>query len=267
MLIAKGISKRYGNHPVLKDIHLQVFKGECIGILGPNGSGKSTLIRMLAGEDQPDQGQIKLQDRNLFAYTSKQRAQFMAILLQESLGELPFTVREVVMMGRHPYQGKWPWADANDHQIVESILGKLNLHSLGDRLLSELSGGERQRVALAKAMAQEPKLLLLDEPTTFLDIQYQLRMLTLLKEWQTDQSLTIITVLHDLNLAAQFCDRLVLLKDGEIQQIGTPQEVIQPKWIEQIFGVKSAVIEHPTRKVPQIFVEVNASATVSASSA
>ncbi|TCS95920.1 heme ABC transporter ATP-binding protein [Hazenella coriacea] len=267
MLIAEGLSKRYGSRPVLKDIHLQVFKGECVGILGPNGSGKSTLIRMLAGEDQPDQGQIWLQDQDLFAYSPRQRAQMMAILIQESLGELPFNVREVVMMGRHPYQGKWPWSNETDDQIVEDILQKLNLQSMRNRLLSELSGGERQRVALAKAMAQQPKLLLLDEPTTYLDIQYQLRMLTLLKEWQVDQSLTIVTVLHDLNLAAQFCDRLILLKDGVIQHMGTPREVIQSKWIEQIFGVSCSVIDHPTRKVPQIFVEVHASPTASVSSA
>lgn len=267
MLTVKGLSKHYGNRAVLKDIHLQVHPGECLGILGPNGSGKSTLIQLLAGEDRPDQGEIKLQNQDLFTYSSKQRAQQMAILLQEGLSELPFTVREVVMMGRHPYQGKWPWADVTDHQIVEKILQKLNLQQMGNRLLSELSGGERQRVALAKAMAQQPQILLLDEPTTFLDIQYQIRLLTLLKEWQKDQSLTIVTVLHDLNLAAQFCDRLLLLKDGEIQLIGTPSEVIQPKWIEQIFGVKSSVIEHPTRKVPQIFVEVHISPSASVSSA
>jgi iron complex transport system ATP-binding protein len=255
MLTAKDLRKSYGNLRVLEGIHLQIKQGECLGIIGPNGSGKSTLVKLLVGEEQPDQGEVILEEKKLSRYSKKERAQKVAVLPQEGMPLVPFTVEEVVRMGRHPYVGRWPWISEADQTIVEQVMVATGIDRYRGRLVEELSGGERQRVAIAKAMAQEPTLLVLDEPTTFLDIQYQLAILDLLYQWQREKSLTMITVLHDLNLAAQYCDRLLMMKEGKVVKVGLPHEVLQSDLIEEVYGVRPLIVSHPKLNVPQIFLQ------------
>ena len=186
MLRAKALKKRYGDHPVLKGVDLQVAPGETVGLIGPNGSGKSTLVRLLSGEEKPDEGRIFLGDRELSAWSPRKRAKEMAVLPQEGLPPVPFTVEEVVQMGRHPHM-QGPWMGPEDWRVVEEVLEQTGLARERHRPIHRLSGGERQRVAIAKAMVQEPRLLILDEPTTYLDARYQLEVLDAVRRWGRDR--------------------------------------------------------------------------------
>src|SRR5699024_975418 len=166
-----------------------------------------------------------------------------------------FTVREVVEMGRFPYQS-WLGNDPIDVDLmIDSVLEKMNLSKLSDRPLEQLSGGARQRVALAKTMAQSPTLLMLDEPTTYLDIGHQIHLMDSISSWKADADMTVLAVLHDLNLAALYCDRLLLLQEGKIVAIGTPEEIITEYYIEQVYGIRPTIIEHPEVNVPQIILK------------
>lgn len=253
MLRAKALKKRYGDHPVLKGIDLQVTSGETVGLIGPNGSGKSTLVRLLSGEEKPDEGRIFLGDRELSAWSPRKRAKEMAVLPQEGLPPVPFTVEEVVQMGRHPHM-QGPWMGPEDWRVVEEVLEQTGLARERHRPIHRLSGGERQRVAIAKAMVQEPRLLILDEPTTYLDARYQLEVLDAVRRWGRDRELAVLMVLHDLNLAAQYCDRLLLLKEGELVVEGKPSEVIRADLIQRVYGIEPVIIRHPESGVPQVLL-------------
>ncbi|MBA4542792.1 MULTISPECIES: heme ABC transporter ATP-binding protein [Thermoactinomyces] len=255
MLQAARLGKKAGGRWLLQEIDLCVEKGEMVGVLGANGSGKSTLIRCLTGEWKADSGEVRLKGERIDTYSPKERARIVAVLAQEPLGEIEFTVEEVVKMGRYPYQSRWSWASGRDFDVCDSVLRQTGLWPMKQRQLAELSGGERQRVAIARTMAQEPELLVLDEPTTFLDIRHQLAILDLLKKWQSECGLTILIVLHDLNLAAQYCDRLVLLKEGRMVTSGVPKAVITRERIEEAYGVTPLLMTHPTLHVPQVFLQ------------
>jgi iron complex transport system ATP-binding protein len=255
MLCAARLGKKIDGRWLLQEIDLCVKKGEMVGVLGSNGSGKSSLIRCLTGEWKPDSGEVRLKEKRIESYSPKQRSRIVAVLSQEPLGEIGFTVEEIVRMGRYPYRGRWPWASKHDLDVCERVLKQTGLWSMKHRQVAELSGGERQRVAIARTMAQEPELLVLDEPTTFLDIRHQLSILDLLKKWQRECGMTILVVLHDLNLAAQYCDRLVLMKEGQIVTSGVPEEVITRGRIEEVYGVKPLVLMHPKLNVPQVFLQ------------
>ncbi|MGF7032899.1 iron complex transport system ATP-binding protein [Paenibacillus mucilaginosus] len=250
----RGLGKRFGARIVLREIDLEVRPGEWLGILGPNGSGKSTLLHLLSGVEAPDQGSIELDGQPLAGYSRKALARLLAVLPQDALPPLGFTVREIVEMGRYPYQN-WLGDEREDRSaLVERILSWLKLVELQERTVDALSGGERQRVALGRALAQEPRLLLLDEPTTFLDIGYQLEMLERIDRWKEENGMTVVSVLHDLNLASMFCDRLLLLQEGWIRAIGTPEEVLQPAGLEEVYGTRPYVLPHPDSGVPQILL-------------
>ncbi|WP_426449195.1 ABC transporter ATP-binding protein [Paenibacillus sp. S-38] len=253
-MMIKELGKSFGARTVLQGIDLEVRAGEWLGILGPNGSGKSTLLHMLSGVETPDRGGIELEGRPLAGYSRRELARLLAVLPQDALPPLGFTVREIVEMGRYPYQN-WLGDEKEDRSaLVERILSWLKLEELQERTVDALSGGERQRVALGRALAQEPKLLLLDEPTTFLDIGYQLEMLERIDRWKEECGMTVVSVLHDLNLASMFCDRLLLLHEGRIRGIGTPEEVLQPEGLEQVYGTRPYVLPHPDGGVPQILL-------------
>ncbi|AEI45314.1 ABC transporter ATP-binding protein [Paenibacillus mucilaginosus] len=250
----RGLGKRFGARIVLREIDLEVRQGEWLGILGPNGSGKSTLLHLLSGVEAPDQGSIELDGQPLAGYSRKALARLLAVLPQDALPPLGFTVREIVEMGRYPYQN-WLGDEREDRSaLVERILSWLKLEELQERTVDALSGGERQRVALGRALAQEPRLLLLDEPTTFLDIGYQLEMLERIDRWKEENGMTVVSVLHDLNLASMFCDRLLLLQEGRIRAIGTPEQVLQPAGLEEVYGTRPYVLPHPDSGVPQILL-------------
>lgn len=254
MLKATRLAKKMGRQWVLKDVSLQVKAGEMLGIIGPNGSGKSTLLRLLSGEEPPDEGEIWLDNQPLDAYSLKDRAKKWAVLTQEQVSDLSFTAEEIVFMGRYPYRRHFFGQTDEDERVVGRVMQETQVQPIRHRRYSELSGGERQRVAIARVMSQEPQLLILDEPTTYLDIHYQLAVLDRLKSWQKTYGLTIIVVLHDLNLAAQYCDSLLVLKNGKQVRTGTARQVIEPGLVEEVYGIKPVMINHPTLNVPQILL-------------
>ncbi|WP_124728171.1 heme ABC transporter ATP-binding protein [Staphylospora marina] len=263
MIRANQLVKKIGGRTVLHGIRLEVRRGECLGILGPNGSGKSTLIRVLTGEWEADEGEVLLNGQQLRDLDPLLRARTWAVLTQELTGDVPFTVEELVAMGRHPHLGRWPWLRQKDREIVEEVLRKTGTEGLRHRWFPELSGGEKQRVALARALAQEPEILFLDEPTTYLDVCHQIRLLDLVRRLQREQTMTVVMVLHDLNLAAQYCDRLVLLKDGRIHAAGTPHEVMKTGLLEEVYGVKPLLVSHPSIPVPQVVLTAGSGEGVS----
>nr|WP_243633302.1 ABC transporter ATP-binding protein [Paenibacillus xerothermodurans] len=255
----KEAGKAYGAQSVLEQVSFRVDAGECFGIIGPNGSGKSTLLKLISGVESPTFGSVMLQGREAAAYPRKQLARWTAVLQQDALPPLSFTVREVIGMGRYPFQS-WlgdELGDVDADALVDDIIERLQLQPLQDRAVDRLSGGERQRVALGKVMVQQPKLLLLDEPTTFLDIGYQVQMMEWIRSWQRESGLTVVAVLHDLNLAAQYCGRLLMLQRGRVVRCGRPDEVVRPALLEQVYGTRPIVVEHPSAGVPQILLEAN----------
>ena len=204
--------------------------------------------------DEASAGQIAFAGRPLAAYPKKQLARRIAVLQQEALPPIGFTVREVVEMGRYPYQN-WLGEEAGDpHTKIEEIMRELDLLDMADRPIEALSGGERQRVALAKVVAQQPELLMLDEPTTYLDIGYQQQMMQYIKKWQQDHGLTVLAVLHDLNLAALYCDRLMIIHDGRLVHTGKVEEILSEQIIKQVYGVSPTIVRHPVSGVPQVLL-------------
>lgn len=254
MLSVEGLSKRYGEQAVLQDIQFEVGRGVFVSILGPNGCGKSTLIRLLAGIERPDSGQVRLEGKPVLAYRRKELARKVAVVRQEGLPPLPFSVQEVVMMGRFAYQRWFQSPTPEDERVVEQILEQTGLIHLRQKPLEQLSGGERQRVAIAQAMAQQPRLLLLDEPTTFLDIGYQIALLNLIRQWQTGCGLTVIAVLHDLNLAALYSQQLILMHRGRVRRTGSLQEVLTVPLIREVYGTSPIILPHPRKGVPQVLL-------------
>jgi iron complex transport system ATP-binding protein len=210
----------------------------------------------MAGSMKVDAGEVLLKGTNIAGYSAKKRASMVAYLTQEALPELPNTVDEIVKMGRYPYQKVFtPWLQKEDDRIIDEVLQFTETISLRSRQVSSLSGGEKQRVAMALALVQEPEILLLDEPTTYLDVYYQLTFFELLREWKKEKQTTIISVLHDINLASLYSDRCFLLKDGKILHSGATSEVITSKNIEQVFGIQPILIPHPEQGVPQVLLK------------
>ncbi|QTH44626.1 heme ABC transporter ATP-binding protein [Cohnella sp. LGH] len=254
MIEAKALDFRIGGTDILRGVDICVSKGQFFGIIGPNGSGKSTLLKLLSGIERPLAGTVEFAGRDLNAYPRKELARLLAVLQQDALPPLGYTVREVVEMGRYPYQS-WLGGEKEDPaQLIDKVMEQLDLKRLSSRQVAELSGGERQRAALAKTLVQEPGVLMLDEPTTFLDIGFQLQMMDYIREWRRDNGLTVVAVLHDLNLAAQYCDRLLVLHGGRVAAVGAPAEVLVPELVEEVYGTMPIVLPHPDNGVPQILL-------------
>lgn len=248
------VNYRYGTFPVLCDISFTIAEGEIFGIIGPNGSGKSTLIRLMSGLHSLSSGKILLRDKPLSSYSHKDLARQIAVLEQEGTPPLPYTVEQIVSMGRYPWLKPFSELGAHDHEIVENVLRNLNLWDKRSKKVSALSGGQRQLVSLARAMAQEPRILILDEPTTYLDIGHQILVMEHVRKWHQEQGLTLIMVLHDLNIAGQYCDRLLLLDQGKIINWGNVAEVLNEDILAKIYKADLVRIEHPTLGVPQFLL-------------
>lgn len=251
---AERLCKRYGDKTVLSNVSLSVQPGEWLGIIGPNGSGKSTLLSLVSGADTASAGRVRIQGRAVASYKRKALSRLMAVLQQEALPPLSFTVREIVEMGRFPYQS-WFGSEGEDSgPFIDNIMERLQLTPLADRPLDRLSGGQRQRAALAKLMAQSPSIVLLDEPTTYLDIHYQVQFMDVVRDWQQDCGLTVVSVLHDLNLASLYCDRLVVMQEGQLIAEGTPDELISAELLERIFATRTTIVPHPETGRPQVLI-------------
>jgi iron complex transport system ATP-binding protein len=237
----RGVSAGYavagGSRSVLDRLDLSLHARELVALLGPNGSGKTTLLRVLAGTLAPSSGTVRLFGRSIVEWRRDELARRVAILPQ--LSQLPdgFRVGEIVAMGRIPHADSWFGATAADRDAVDAALRDTDLPDLGSRPVSALSGGERQRVLVALALAQEPTLLLLDEPTLHLDLAHQRSLIRLLRRLRTSRGLTVLAVLHDLNLAASFADRAVLLHEGRAVDAGSRRMVIDPAHARRVFGV------------------------------
>ncbi len=236
----------YTKAPIIQDINLTLQTGEWLSLVGANGSGKSTLLKLISRVLSPQQGIVLLDGKAIHSQPPNLVAQKLALLPQQQTIPIGLTVRQLVSLGRTPHQPWWQWElTTEDRQKVADAIKKTQLEKFSDRLVEQLSGGERQRAFLALALAQEPKVLVLDEPTTFLDINYQLQLLELLQNLNQQQELTIVTVLHELNLAARYSSRIALLKQGQLWKVGIPEEVLTPNSIAQVFGVESVIIHTP----------------------
>ena len=238
ILRCENVSFTYGAIEALSNVSLEVNTGEVFGLLGPNGSGKSTLVRLISGVARPLTGQVFLTGRALPTYEREALARQIAVVPQESRLELPFSVLEIVLMGRSPYLKRFGFEQAHDLTIAQQAMEYTGVSALANREIHELSGGERQRVILARALAQEPQLLLLDEPTAFLDIKHQVEVYDLLKRLSRQNGLTVIAILHDLNLAALYCDRLALLTAGKVFACGTPEQVLTYSTIKAVYDTE-----------------------------
>ncbi len=233
----------YREQPVLKDVDLTFSSGKCYGILGPNGSGKTTLLDLLCGLSIPDKGIIHYRETLLRDWPSRRLARRVALVPQDFIVRFGFSVRDVVEMGRHPHLGRFAALTEQDYKLVDAVIEEMGVASLAERSVTRLSGGEKQRVAVARALVQNPEVLLLDEATSNLDIYHSLSILGLIRRRVRELGLTVVAAIHDLNLAAYFCDELVFLKNGRLICQGKTREVLRPDVIRQVYGVEALVGE------------------------
>lgn len=253
MLIVENASGGYTGEEVVKDISFSVEKGEFFGILGPNGSGKTTLLKMISGLLNLDKGKIEIDGKSIGAYSKKELAKRIAVLPQLSPQVFPYTVKEMVSLGRYAHHSglfqKWT---KQDEEIVQKVMKQTNIQDFQNTSVMEHSGGEQQRIFLAQALVQNPQILLLDEPTNHLDLAYQKELLDLLRKSARNEGLTVIAILHDLNLASLYCDRLLLMEDGKARAIENPDEVLSEELIKHVY--RTEVIKQPHSRVakPQL---------------
>jgi iron complex transport system ATP-binding protein len=232
-----GVAVRLGPRAVLAGVDLEVAAGEVVGLLGRNGAGKTTLLRVACGALAPDAGQVRLEGRALDSIDRRERARIAALVPQDAQLAFPFSVAEVVLMGRTPHLGWLGFEGAHDLDVARAAMARMGIAALADRSVLTLSGGERQLAMVARALAQEPRLLLLDEPTAFLDLRHRLEVLTVVRELAAAGTSALV-VSHDLGVAARFCDRLVLLGDGRVLASGPPRAVLTPDLLRAAFGIE-----------------------------
>ncbi len=247
MLDIINITVGYRRLPVLRELSLRIRENEFLGIIGPNGGGKSTLLRTICGILQPWNGKILLCGKDLASLAKKEIARKIGYVPQASSFAFPFSCEEVVLMGRYAHDGN----RKRDYEVAKWAMGLTDTLALKERKINELSGGELQRVIIARALAQEPKILLLDEPTVHLDINHRVEIFKLLRELKS-HGITIITVLHDLNLASEYSERVVVIKDGRILYDGLPLDIIDKEIIKRIYGIEVNIIKNPLSGLPLV---------------
>ncbi|MFO8233938.1 MAG: ABC transporter ATP-binding protein [Bacteroidales bacterium] len=244
----------YGKKFHIADITFRVKKGGFTGIIGPNGSGKTTLFRGITSELELDEGKVILNNENVSAMSQKEKAQNMAIVTQE-IENPAITVEDYVLMGRMPYRSTFQFFETkDDYRIAHKYLELTDVFHLKDKYMYQLSGGEKQLAAIARALTQEPKLLLLDEPTSHLDITHQVQVLNLIQRLNYDLGLTVLMIIHDLNLAGEYCDHLVMMNEGKIHVAGKPEEVLTYKTIEDVYNTVVITKTNPLSKKPVVFL-------------
>ncbi|MDD4238415.1 MAG: heme ABC transporter ATP-binding protein [Desulfotomaculaceae bacterium] len=244
----------YGTAKVLDGLTFSFEKGSFTGIIGPNGSGKSTLLRCISRVLKPTGGAVLLDDRDLYELNPREVAQKMAVVPQETAVNFSFTVEEIIMMGRSPHLGRFQTESEKDFALVNRVMELTNTRHLACRPITAISGGERQRVIVAKALAQEPEIILLDEPTSHLDINHQVEILNLLRRLNREENATVVVVFHDLNLAAQYCDSLLLMQKGRIYILGKPEKVLTADNIKEVYGTSVLIRKHPVTGRPAVML-------------
>ncbi len=235
----------YGDRPVLEGVSIDVWKGDFVGVLGPNGSGKTTLIRALSGVIPVRSGRAEILGDSVSVLKHKERARRVAVVAQDGEVRFPFPCIEVVRMGRYPHQRSWQMEDAGDEEVVQAAMQATDTVTLGPRAITDVSGGERQRVMMARALAQSTPILLLDEATSAMDVHRKLQIFTVLEQKNREEGLTVVTVLHDVNLAAYFCRKLVFLRDGQVACQGATNEVLTPETLAAVYRTEAIVQEIP----------------------
>jgi iron complex transport system ATP-binding protein len=242
----------------LKGLDLDVLSGEVVGVIGPNGSGKTSLLKLLAKLLRPQEGAIHLFGYDLGEMPQDAVARRVALVPQDSQPIFPFTIAQMVLMGRFPHYrkggslGGFGWESPQDIRLAAQAMAEMDVAHLAHRFIGDVSSGERQRAIIARALVQQPQVLLLDEPTAFLDLNHQLEICRILRRLNEERGLTVLLVSHDLNLASQYCDRLILLKDGEVFRLGPPEEVIRPDVLEAVYRCEVLVDGHPVSGLPRV---------------
>lgn len=257
VITLKNAGHRYGKHIALSDVTLETRPQELLGIIGPNGSGKSTLLKLMAGLLPASEGAVCLDGTDINELRRDAIARRISLAPQSAALPELFTALDIVLMGRTPHLGLLRYESKGDIAIACNALETTHTAHLAGKYINQLSGGERQRVVIARAIAQEAGVLLLDEPTANLDVNYQVEIMNFLRSLCRDRDMTVVIALHDLNLASQYCHRLVMLKDGRVFSQGTPAEIITPPLIREVFGLDVYVGPHPVNGLPVTLVSGN----------
>ena len=247
-LEVKDIKYSIDQKLIVKGVSLGIKEGDFVGLIGPNGCGKSTLLKNIYKVYKPDSGAVYIDGRDLSEMTSKETAREMSVMQQENNVEFDMTVYDMVMLGRFAHQNLWNNDKIREREIVESAIKEVGMEGYEDRSFLSLSGGEKQRTLVARALVQQSKLIILDEPTNHLDIGYQYQIMNILKA----QDLTVFSSIHDMNIAACYCDKIIMMKAGHIVKVGTPKEVMVPDMIKGLFGVDTKITENPVTGKPNV---------------
>jgi iron complex transport system ATP-binding protein len=246
-----GVTAGYGAAPVVRDVDLEVHGGEVVGVIGPNGSGKTTLVRVASRGLRPTAGSVRILGRDPYAMRARQAAQLVAVVPQDMAPVFSFTALEVALMGRSPHGSAWRLGSGEDWSFVRAAMATTGIEDIADRPIEELSGGERRRVILAQALAQDAPVLLLDEPTTHLDLHHVLELLRVMRHL-ADDGRAVLAIFHDLNVAAATCDRVYALDGGRVAAQGRPEDVVTPELLANVYGVTAEVFASPTTGRPMV---------------
>ena len=251
-ITVKNLCHAFDSRPVLQDVAFEVAAGQFFIIIGPNGSGKTPLLKLLVGLLPLKRGRIELLGNSITRYSARSLAQRIAYVPQSVPVEFPFSVTEVVLMGRAPHLGLLGFEGVRDLEIARQAMAITGVDHLARRRLDQLSGGEQQRVFIARAICQQPEILLLDEPTAALDLSHQVRLMDLMERLKNEQHLTIVMISHDLNLAAMYADRLLLLSQGAVARMGAPEAVMDFELLEKVYGCTLLVDQSPLGQYPRV---------------
>ena len=254
IISARDVVSGYGKETVINQLSLDVAEGDFIGVIGPNGSGKSTLLKTLTGVLPLMSGEIALMERDLKRISAREIACIAAVIPQETTIFFSFTVEEVVAMGRHPHLGRFRKAGREDQRIVEEAMTFTDTIGIRRRDINQISGGERQRAIIARALAQQPRVLFLDEPTSHLDINHQIEVFNLLRKLNEERGMTVFAITHDLNICAEYCREVLMLKRGRITCRGVPSEIISEENIRSVYGAEVVLLENPRSGAPIVSI-------------
>jgi iron complex transport system ATP-binding protein len=252
ILTLRNAGFRYGASWAIKDVDLEVFTGEMLGILGPNGSGKTTLLKLMDGMLLPHEGEVLVRGRGMETLKRGEVAKTVAMVAQENFFRFDFSVLEVVLMGRFPHLGRFQFEGDRDLEIAANALKATHSLELSERSIHELSGGEKQRVLMARALAQEPAVILLDEPTSFLDLKYKKEIFDLIAGLTGEKGVAVVVVSHDIDLVSQYCHRVLMLKQGSVHLAGAPDQIIDEESIRAVYECDVLVDKNPLTGKPRI---------------
>jgi iron complex transport system ATP-binding protein len=253
LIEAKNVKVVYDGITALRNLSLSVRRGEFVGIIGPNGCGKSTLIRAISGVIRPDEGSLSFEGKSVLSMSRREIARLVAVVPQESHFFLDFSCLDIVLMGRNPYLRRFQTETDEDYAVAMEAMEVTDTAHLKERGINEISGGEKQRVVIARALAQKPRALLLDEPTAHLDIDHEIEIFDLLRRLNRE-GLTILVVSHDVNVTAEYCGRILLLYQGRVVAEGRPDEVIKPEVLRNVYGARIVVEKNPRTGAPHVLL-------------